>query len=63
MNTAYWDLFWITGMPEAWLMSRDQGMSPWSGAVQGGGQGAPGPLAGSPSPLPSSVPGSPRNLY
>lgn len=24
MNTAYWDLFWTTGMPEAWLMSRDQ---------------------------------------
>ena len=24
METAFWDLFWNTGMPEAWLMSRDQ---------------------------------------
>ena len=23
MNTSYWNLFWTTGMPEAWLMSRD----------------------------------------
>lgn len=22
MDTAYWNLFWTTGMPEAWLMSR-----------------------------------------
>ena len=22
MNTSYWNLFWTTGMPEAWLMSR-----------------------------------------
>lgn len=63
MNAAYWKLFWTTGMPEAWLMSRDQGMSSWSGAVQGGGQGELGPLADSPSPLSSNIPGSPKNLY
>ena len=22
MDTGYWQLFWTTGMPEAWLMSR-----------------------------------------
>ena len=22
MDTAYWQLFWTTGLPEAWLMSR-----------------------------------------
>ena len=27
MNTSYWNLFWTTGMPEAWLMSRD-GLGP-----------------------------------
>ena len=24
MDTVYWNLFWTTGMPEAWLMSRDR---------------------------------------
>ncbi len=63
MDTAYWNLFWTTGMPEAWLMSRDGKAIPPSGAVQQGGQGLPGPWADSPTPLMNGIPGSPRNLY
>jgi len=40
MNREYWKLFWTTGMPEAWLMSRDGEAMPPSGAAQGGGAGA-----------------------
>lgn len=28
LNTSYWNLFWTTGMPEAWLMSRNQADMP-----------------------------------
>lgn len=63
MDKAYWDLFWSTGMPEAWLMSRDREVPPMSGAVQGGVQGLTSPLVDLPSPVTSDVPGSPRNLY
>ena len=63
MDTTYWNLFWTTGMPEAWLMSRGGKSVPPSEVVQGGGQGVPGLWADSPSPLMSSVPGSLRNLY
>lgn len=24
MYSGYWDLFWTTGMPQAWLMSRER---------------------------------------
>ena len=34
MDTAYWNLFWTTGMPEAWLMSRDQSAAIQSAAAQ-----------------------------
>lgn len=63
MNREYWKLFWTTGMPEAWLMSRDEETMPPSGAAQGGGAGSAGPLAGSPAPVSANVPGSPGNLY
>ena len=76
MNREYWKLFWTTGMPEAWLMSRDGETMPPSGAAQGlrassrslslsqgGGAGAAGSLAGSPAPVSANVPGSPGNLY
>ncbi len=63
MNREYWKLFWTTGMPEAWLMSRDGETMPPSGAAQGGGAGAAGPLAGFPVPVSANVPGSPGNLY
>lgn len=59
----YWGLFWTTGMPEAWLMSRDrEGLAP-SETDQGGGQGLLSPLAGLTTPPPGNVPGSPGNLY
>ena len=63
MDTAYWNLFWTTGMPEAWLMSRDGTAIPPSEVLQGGGQGFPGPWADAPAPLRNSVPGNLRNLY
>ena len=34
MDTAYWNLFWTTGMPEAWLMSRDQAAAIQSAAAR-----------------------------
>ena len=63
MNTAYWNLFWTTGMPEAWLMSRDGTAVPPSGAFQGGAQGLPGPWADSSVALMNSIPGNPKNPY
>lgn len=60
MNSDYWNLFWTTGMPEAWLMSRDRERLPASGANQNGMQGLFGPDG--PSPVPGHIPGSPKNL-
>ena len=34
MNREYWKLFWTTGMPEAWLMSRDGEETPLPEADQ-----------------------------
>ncbi len=34
MDTSYWNLFWTTGMPEAWLMCRDQVAAVQSAAAQ-----------------------------
>ena len=62
MDTTFWNLFWTTGMPEAWLMSRN-GEGPMPSTPLGGGQGLSGPLADFPASLISNVPGSPKNLY
>lgn len=61
MDRAYWDLFWTTGMPEAWLMSRDREAAAPPVAKQGGIQETGGPDVL--SPLPGGVPGSLKNLY
>ena len=47
MDTSYWNLFWTTGMPEAWLMSRSGAGSRQtsSDSGQGPGQMPSGPLA------------------
>ncbi|MDE6588769.1 MAG: hypothetical protein K2K53_00180 [Oscillospiraceae bacterium] len=63
MNREYWKLFWTTGMPEAWLMSRDGEIPSPAGPDQGFGQGMLGPLAGAPFPLTGNMPGSPGNPY
>ena len=64
MNTSYWKLFWTTGMPEAWLMSRDD-----AGPLQapnsiplGEREMLSGPLAG-PQPRSDNSPGGPIGLY
>ena len=63
METAFWDLFWNTGMPEAWLMSRDMGAVPLSGGDQGAGQGLLSTqITPSAAPM-SEIPGSPKNIY
>lgn len=63
MDKTYWDLFWSTGMPEAWLMGRDMGSVPPPGAEQGGALGPDSPLT-APTVTPASgIPGNPRNLY
>ena len=56
MDTGYWRLFWTTGMPEAWLMSRSgerpapsriqpEGRTPADGQP-GRSKAAPGGLVG-----------------
>lgn len=63
MSTMFWNLFWTTGMPEAWLMSRGREAEARPGPESGSGQGMPAPLIGFPYPLAGNVPGSPGNLY
>lgn len=64
MITTYWNLFWTTGMPEAWLMSRNG-----EGLRQAGPKSKPGveerlsgPLAGF-QPRSDNSPGGPMGLY
>lgn len=63
MDTTYWNLFWTTGMPEAWLMSRD-GRGSTQGQVSAPAeerQLLSGPLAGF-QPRSDNSPGGP-GLY
>lgn len=62
-DTAYWDLFWRTGMPEAWLMGRDTGYDPPPGAAQGTEQGLGSALTTPASAPVSVIPGNLGNLY
>ena len=62
-DTAYWDLFWKTGMPEAWLMGRDTEYVPPSGTVRGAGQGLDSPLTTAAAAPVSVIPGNPGNFY
>ena len=55
MREQYWGLFWTTGMPEAWLMSRER-MGQLKNAA---GPGTEGTAAGA-QPGPSD--NSPRGL-
>ena len=67
MNTTYWNLFWTTGMPEAWLMSRG-GMDAFraqnrdGGIPQGERQMLSGPLVGF-QPGSDSATGGPAGFY
>lgn len=65
MDTSYWNLFWTTGMPEAWLMSRngETPRPPASGAGQEGGRAPSGPLAGFQPHLTDRVLGGPGWPY
>ena len=63
MNQEYWKLFWTTGMPEAWLMSRGNERIPATEASPDGIQSLSSPLVDSPLPVSANVPGSPRNPY
>ena len=42
MDTAYWQLFWTTGLPEAWLMSRGGQSAAPAQAAEGSGPRAEG---------------------
>ena len=64
MDTTFWNLFWTTGMPEAWLMSRSG-----EGRRRTGPEREPesrqelsGPLAGF-QPHSDNSPGGPMGLY
>jgi len=63
MCKQYWDLFWTTGMPEAWLLSRGSDKRAWSESrrLAGDGQG-PGPLADYQPRFTGTIPGGPRGL-
>ena len=61
MDANYWDLFWTTGMPEAWLMSRNGAEPRQTGSR--GGEMLSGPLAGFRPRLSGNVPGGPEQLY
>lgn len=65
MDKTYWDLFWRTGMPEAWLMSRG-GEGPHQAAPEsrpGDVLGLFGPLASAQSRMSDNSPGGPEKLY
>lgn len=64
MNTSYWNLFWTTGMPEAWLMSRDvRGpLQPPDNVPLAERELLSGPLAG-PQLRSDNSPGGPMGLY
>lgn len=65
MDTTFWNLFWNTGMPEAWLMSRDGEGARRTGfrAEQSGWQRlSDSPLAGF-QPHSDNSPGGPCGLY
>ncbi len=64
MDTTFWNLFWTTGMPEAWLMSRN-GKGPVQADTKpepGSRQELSGPLAGF-QPHSDNSPGGPMGLY
>ena len=63
MDTRFWGRFWTTGMPEAWLMSRDEEGPASLGPEVELGQRLPGPPVGPPYPPVGGVPGNPGNLY
>ena len=59
MNTELWNLFWTTGMPEAWLMSRNgEEPAPDRPDTASG----TGPLAFPPGRL-NIAPGGPERMY
>ena len=63
MDTMYWNLFWSTGMPEAWLMSRNGDGIQGPGAEPGGWEKlANSPLAAV-QPRLNNFPGGPGGLY
>lgn len=66
MDTNYWNLFWTTGLPEAWLMSRS-GIGPArtrdrDDLFSEERQALSGPLA-SAQPRSDNSPGGPTKLY
>lgn len=59
MSIDFWNLFWTTGMPEAWLMSRNGVESAPDRPETTGGTG---PLAFPPGHL-GIAPGGPERMY
>lgn len=58
INEPFWGLFWTTGMPEAWLLSRER-MRQLRDAA---GPGAEGMTAEAQPNLSDNTPGGPRGL-
>jgi len=62
MNAELWNLFWTTGMPEAWLMSRDGARPQPGGTEPGDGREPSAPVNLGPS-LSGMAPGDPGRMY
>lgn len=56
MDTGYWQLFWTTGMPEAWLMSRS-GERPAPSRAQPEGEAQTDGRTGRPEAVPGGLVG------
>lgn len=57
MDRIYWNLFWTTGLPQAWLMSRDR-----RGPADAAARELPHPLAGYGPQMTDAIPGDPRRI-
>ena len=61
MDTEYWNLFWMTGMPQAWVLSHGRSeAAPPPGQEEHGGD--PGLMAGLQLPITGTTPADPRGI-
>ena len=62
MYRDYWNLFWNTGMPQAWLMSREREGRMDAPPKLESGEGLSAPLADYRFRMVDGIPGDPRGI-
>ena len=63
MYEDYWDLFWTTGLPQAWLMSRErEGHMDAAPGLEDAPRRRLAPLSGGWPPAAGGMPGDPRGI-